>query len=96
MAKFEFIDAIRSADFTYRAALDRNINVPESRRVVENLLWTYREDIVNALDDVAALLGEYTDKIAELEAMLDAVAKVPTKEAETESPATAPAPKKGK
>lgn len=83
MANVDFITELKDAELLYQAAIDRGLNIVDSRRRVENILWTYREDIVAILTDIDASVKEYKDKVAELEAMLDAAAKVaPKAEAE--------------
>ena len=69
----EWINDLLEANLGYKVSLDRNMNIHEMRRRVENILWTRREDIVQALTGTQKLIEDYEKKIADLNQMLDAM-----------------------
>lgn len=90
MTDITFIDALKDANLTYDVAVERNLNIPAMRRQLENVLWTYRRELV----DLGKSLQEAHNEIAELNEMLDALGKLNTGKPDEERPETEDPPKK--
>ena len=75
----ELITELKNANYAYNVAVEQNINVPNSRRRAENLLWTYREELISLIENTGNIIEAYEKKVADMNNMLDTLATLPEK-----------------
>ena len=67
----ELITELKNANYAYDRAVEQNSNVPNMRRRMENLLWTYRDELIALISDTGKVIEEYEKKLEDATKMLD-------------------------
>ena len=67
----ELITELKNANYAYDCAVEQNSNIPNMRRRMENLLWTYRDELIALISDTGKVIEEYEKKLEDATKMLD-------------------------
>lgn len=67
----ELITELKNANYAYDRAVEQNSNIPNMRRRMENLLWTYRDELIALISDTGKVIEEYEKKLEDATKMLD-------------------------